>query len=150
MGICSWHRIMGIPHVGYERTWCKAIHADDREICSLYLKQSKDTGKPVSFEYRVMEWSNGAYTPESCKWVRSEVLPINNEAGEFSGYYATVTDITPLKLAEVAQKERADEALERTKQQGGHSVIVFFMMVSLTIFCRTIHRHDLSRTSEPA
>jgi signal transduction histidine kinase len=123
MAPCSWHQIMGIPHFAFEKTWCEVIHPEDRENCSSYLKQSKETGKPVSVEYRVVGLNNDVYTPESCKWVRSEVLPINNEAGEFHGYYATVTDITPLKLAEVAQKERADEALERTRQQGGYSVV---------------------------
>jgi len=69
-----------------------------------------------------MEMKDGVFNKDKVKWVVSEVLPDYGEDKlTLNGFHSTFTDITPLKLAEAAQKERADEALERTKQQGGHS-----------------------------
>jgi hypothetical protein len=120
----SWHKIMGVPRVNFQETWCDVIHPEDHGKCSQHLEESKITSKPISFEYRVMDSSEGFYNQDECKWVKSEVLPIYNEAGEFYGFYATVTDITLLKLSEVAQKDRADEALERTRQQGQYAPLL--------------------------
>jgi hypothetical protein len=44
-------------------------------------------------------------------------LPVYDDIRVLHEFYSTVADITSLKQAEEAQKERADEALERAKQQ---------------------------------
>ncbi|KAA8911455.1 hypothetical protein FN846DRAFT_774039 [Sphaerosporella brunnea] len=107
----AWHKIMGIPRFGPQKKWCDVICAEDRERCTAHLKGSRISGKPASIEYRVISGDEGS------KWVTSDIIPRFDDVGDIHGYYATVTDITPLKLAEAMQKERADEALERTRQQ---------------------------------
>jgi signal transduction histidine kinase len=101
-----------------EKTWWEAIHKDDREWWLKRLEDAFNTKVHLPIEYRVVDTSEGFYNDKKVKWVVSEVLPVFDEdTGKLQGFYSTVADITPLKLAEATQKERADEALERTRQQ---------------------------------
>ncbi|KAI5848318.1 hypothetical protein BZA05DRAFT_403673 [Tricharina praecox] len=120
----AWHEIMGVPKQGYETTWCESIHPDDRERCSRLIHAWPPNYTTISsrghlpIEYRVMEKTDGVFNKHKVKWVVSEVLAVYDDNSKvLNGFYSTLTDITLLKLAETTQKMRADEALERTKQQ---------------------------------
>ncbi|KAF8241685.1 hypothetical protein K440DRAFT_665193 [Wilcoxina mikolae CBS 423.85] len=113
----AWHEIMGIPRDRDEKTWIDVIHQDDRDWWSKRLHDAARCGVHLPIEYRLVDTTEGYYNDQKIKWVVSEVLPVYDDAGVLHGFYSTVADITPLKLAEKEQKERADEALERTKQQ---------------------------------
>ncbi|KAI5820916.1 hypothetical protein BZA77DRAFT_238992 [Pyronema omphalodes] len=112
----AWHEIMGLSKCD-AKSWCEVVHKDDRESVSRALDRAANLKCPISVEYRVADNKMGARDNQKFKWVVSNIVPVFEETGALHGFYSTIADVTPLKLAEEAQKERADEALKRSREQ---------------------------------
>lgn len=114
----AWHRIMGIPRDRGKEHWYDTIHASDREQwshrMSVALERAKNSERHTPVEYKIVDTSDNN---SKIRWVVSEVVPVYDDEEKHYGFYSTVSDVTDLKEAEEAQKERADDALEKSKQQ---------------------------------
>ncbi|MDZ7961286.1 MAG: PAS domain S-box protein [Aulosira sp. DedQUE10] len=75
-----------------------AIHPDNRDRMLQEWGQAITTGKLFEIEYRVRH-HNRAY-----RWFLARGVPIQNLAGEITGWVGTITDIDDFKRVELARK----------------------------------------------
>ncbi|MCB2229552.1 PAS domain-containing protein [bacterium] len=88
-----------------EMFWNKRVHPDDLEHVRTQLERI-NRGESVSYEYRFRH-KNGAYI-----WLRDDMTPLHDEAGNVIGLIGSWFDITERKWAE-AMLQRAHDELER-------------------------------------
>jgi PAS domain S-box-containing protein len=89
--------------------WYSRIHADDREIALAAEDRCRQTGEPISSEYRMMTRDG------RCLWFRDEAVILDSAASQTPVVYGILYDITSHKLAEEAlreSRERLDLALD--------------------------------------
>lgn len=79
------------------------MHVDDRVPAQAAFERSLETGEPYEREYRLC--LPGFDEP---RWFLGRALPVRDEAGRISRWYATSTDIHEQKLAEVALLDSRD------------------------------------------
>ncbi|MEH1820681.1 MAG: PAS domain S-box protein [Nostoc sp.] len=76
-----------------------AIHPDERDRTLQKWEEAITTGKLFEIEYRVRH-HQGLYS-----WFLARGVPIQNLAGEITGWVGTITDIDDFKRAELARKQ---------------------------------------------
>ncbi|WP_334914657.1 PAS domain S-box protein [Nostoc sp.] len=76
-----------------------AIHPDERDRTLQEWGEAITTGKLFEIEYRVRH-HQGLYS-----WFLARGVPIQNLAGEITGWVGTITDIDDFKRAELARKQ---------------------------------------------
>ncbi|MFN6462356.1 MAG: PAS domain S-box protein [Nostoc sp. DedVER02] len=76
-----------------------AIHPDERDRTLQEWGEAIATGKLFEIEYRVRHYQ-GLYS-----WFLARGVPIQNLAGEITGWVGTITDIDDFKRAELARKQ---------------------------------------------
>jgi two-component system, cell cycle sensor histidine kinase and response regulator CckA len=81
--------------------WIDAIHAEDRERVFEEWYDATQHKRAFFLEYRLQ-------TPQGkVNWVVGSAVAIQNEVGEITGYFGTVTDISDRKDAEQKIREQA-------------------------------------------
>lgn len=79
------------------------LHPDDRGPAQAAFEHSLQTGEPYEHEYRLCLPSF-----EQPRWVLGRALPVRDETGRVTRWYATSTDIHEQKLTEAALLDSRD------------------------------------------
>lgn len=83
--------------------WQQAVHPEDRPCVAAQWEAATAQGRPFLCECRFLR-------PAGLAWVVSQAAR-EDEGRPEAGYVGTLTDITPIKLAERAVQQQADELL---------------------------------------
>ncbi|QDU82038.1 Virulence sensor protein BvgS precursor [Polystyrenella longa] len=88
---------------------CEVIHADDVARAESRWIMSMESHKSYHCEFRVKEANSGKF-----KWHLARAVPVRDEKGDVTQWYATCTDIHQRKLAE----KKLSEALIKSTTAG--------------------------------
>ncbi|HVY05232.1 MAG TPA: ATP-binding protein [Burkholderiales bacterium] len=112
--LCTWFNRQWLDFVGrpLERElgngWVENLHPDDVSFCLEVYNKAFDNRRPFTMEYRLRNRAG------EHRWVLDKGLPLQDAAGEFTGYVGSCTDIHDQKHQERALQEtsqRKDEFL---------------------------------------
>ncbi|KAJ5972386.1 CheY-like superfamily [Penicillium vulpinum] len=106
-----------IPHpsINFSECWLRSVHPDDYDRVSTGYREVATSKQPLRLEYHTRD-------PDSI-WCVMTLDRLDDKdvqcfgLGEGGVYICTIADITPEKRAELIQKQAAEEAQERKKQQ---------------------------------
>jgi diguanylate cyclase (GGDEF)-like protein/PAS domain S-box-containing protein len=112
--------------------WTKRLHPDDRERALTTYLQGRESGKPFTFEYRLL---SGDGDPV---WFRDSAVVVRNEQGEPAFIEGVMLDITDRKKAE----EQAVFLAYHDKLTGLPNKAMFEELLELSI--ARARRHDLA------
>jgi PAS domain-containing protein len=98
------------------KAWPQSIHSEDYErVMEAYRESFKRPGKTLRVEFRTIGpqdvWRLLMLSPLGDSRMRDESIE------KYGGFVCAVIDITPNKAQELAQKQAAQEAVERKEQQ---------------------------------
>ena len=112
--------------------WTKRLHPDDRERALTTYLQGRESGKPFTFEYRLLT-GEGGYV-----WFRDSAVVVRDERGEPAFIEGVMLDITDRKNAE----EQAAFLAYHDKLTGLPNKAMFEELLELSI--ARARRHDLA------
>ncbi|MEX2406268.1 MAG: EAL domain-containing protein [Actinomycetota bacterium] len=112
--------------------WTKRLHPDDRERALTTYLQGRESGKPFTFEYRLL---SGDGDPV---WFRDSAVVVRDERGEPAFIEGVMLDITDRKNAE----EQAAFLAYHDKLTGLPNKAMFEELLELSI--ARARRHDLA------
>ena len=127
--------LLGIkPHEYIEdpNLWTKRLHPDDRERALTTYLQGRESGKPFTFEYRLLSGEGGHV------WFRDSAVVVRDERGEPAFIEGVMLDITDRKNAE----EQAAFLAYHDKLTGLPNKAMFEELLELSI--ARARRHDLA------
>ncbi|KAK9449330.1 uncharacterized protein V1518DRAFT_383134 [Limtongia smithiae] len=111
----AWYRMSSYPLDGNPSYWIKSVHPGDHTLVRESFRRAMQ-GKEERIEFR---WARRAgEAPNIERWCASAISaesdPQTNQIMYLTGVW---TDITERKQSEALQRQRADEAVERRRQQ---------------------------------
>jgi diguanylate cyclase (GGDEF)-like protein/PAS domain S-box-containing protein len=112
--------------------WTKRLHPDDRERALTTYLQGRESGKPFTFEYRLLSGEGGHV------WFRDSAVVVRDERGEPAFIEGVMLDITDRKNAE----EQAAFLAYHDKLTGLPNKAMFEELLELSI--ARARRHDLA------
>ncbi len=112
--------------------WTKRLHPDDRERALTTYLQGRESGKPFTFEYRLLS-GDGSHV-----WFRDSAVVVRDERGEPAFIEGVMLDITDRKNAE----EQAAFLAYHDKLTGLPNKAMFEELLELSI--ARARRHDLA------
>ena len=112
--------------------WTKRLHPDDRERALTTYLQGRESGKPFTFEYRLLT-GEGGYV-----WFRDSAVVVRDDRGEPAFIEGVMLDITDRKNAE----EQAAFLAYHDKLTGLPNKAMFEELLELSI--ARARRHDLA------
>ncbi|MEX2202528.1 MAG: EAL domain-containing protein [Actinomycetota bacterium] len=112
--------------------WTKRLYPDDRERALTTYQQGRESGKPFTFEYRLLS-SEGEPV-----WFRDSAVVVRNDRGEPAFIEGVMLDITDRKKAE----EQAAFLAYHDKLTGLPNKAMFEELLELSI--ARARRHDLA------
>ena len=127
--------LLGIkPHeyIDDPNLWTKRLHPDDRERALTTYLQGRESGKPFTFEYRLLTGEGGHV------WFRDSAVVVRDERGEPAFIEGVMLDITDRKNAE----EQAAFLAYHDKLTGLPNKAMFEELLELSI--ARARRHDLA------
>jgi diguanylate cyclase (GGDEF)-like protein/PAS domain S-box-containing protein len=127
--------LLGITPAQYiddPNLWTKRLHPDDRERALTTYLQGRESGKPFTFEYRLLS-GDGAPV-----WFRDSAVVVRDEHGEPAFIEGVMLDITDRKNAE----EQAAFLAYHDKLTGLPNKAMFEELLELSI--ARAKRHDLA------
>jgi diguanylate cyclase (GGDEF)-like protein/PAS domain S-box-containing protein len=127
--------LLGIkPHeyIDDPNLWTKRLHPDDRERALTTYLQGRESGKPFTFEYRLLSGEGGHV------WFRDSAVVVRDERGEPAFIEGVMLDITDRKNAE----EQAAFLAYHDKLTGLPNKAMFEELLELSI--ARARRHDLA------
>ncbi|RZU39504.1 PAS domain S-box-containing protein [Edaphobacter modestus] len=83
----------------FGKGWMAGVHPDDLDRCLKVYAEHFETQEPFQMEYRLRR-RDGVY-----RWVLDHGLPRFGASEEFLGFIGSCTDITEMKMAEIALRE---------------------------------------------
>lgn len=108
-----------IPSTSEKKTvshnWMQALSEEDRKYYLQIIKKSISEGTPYRFEYRIEENGN-------VRWILERGYPVKDEKGRIEMIAGVCSNITDLKVAELALKEN-EEKLRTILSSIGDAVI---------------------------
>ena len=112
--------------------WTKRLHPDDRERALTTYLQGRESGKPFTFEYRLLSGEGGHV------WFRDSAVVVRDDRGEPAFIEGVMLDITDRKNAE----EQAAFLAYHDKLTGLPNKAMFEELLELSI--ARARRHDLA------
>ena len=112
--------------------WTKRLHPDDRERALTTYLQGRESGKPFTFEYRLLSGEGGHV------WFRDSAVVVRDDRGEPAFIESVMLDITDRKNAE----EQAAFLAYHDKLTGLPNKAMFEELLELSI--ARARRHDLA------
>jgi PAS domain S-box-containing protein len=108
----AYYQITGLDQDAPLSSWIDVVHPDDVErVANIYAKSKEQRCKA---EFRVLTGGVNADGTPAVRWVESTAGPQYDSLGQVCG---TIMDITLRKEKEEYQVRRAEDALERKRQQ---------------------------------
>lgn len=111
----AWYTLSSYPRNGNPSFWIKAVHPGDRVLVRDSWRRAK-LGKSERIEFR---WAvRPGEVSKFERWCASAIsAEFDSETGKISTLTGIWTDITERKQSEALQRQRADDAVERKRQQ---------------------------------
>jgi PAS domain S-box-containing protein len=91
--------------------WGDVLHPDDRDRSIATWRESVQTGKDYTIEYRLRSGANNRY-----RWFLGQAFPLRNHAGEIVKWFGTCTDIHDQKIV-LAERDQALEREQAAREQ---------------------------------
>ncbi|KAK7207976.1 hypothetical protein BZA70DRAFT_234017 [Myxozyma melibiosi] len=111
----AWYKLSSYPKDGNPSFWIKAVHPGDRALVRESWRRVM-LGKSERIEFRWAHRPGEVSKVE--RWCASAVsAEFDSETGKLSTLTGVWTDITERKQSEALQRQRADDAVERKRQQ---------------------------------
>ncbi|KAK9467246.1 hypothetical protein V1512DRAFT_238088 [Lipomyces arxii] len=111
----AWFKLSSLPRDNNPTYWIKAVHMGDRSLVRDSWRRVMQ-GKDERIEFRWARRRGEASTVE--RWCDSAVsAEVDADTGNILYITGVWSDITERKQAEAMQKQRADDAVERRRQQ---------------------------------
>ncbi|KAJ5169366.1 CheY-like superfamily [Penicillium coprophilum] len=110
-----FRELIPYPSVNFSECWLRSVHPDDHDRVSAGYREVATSKQPLRLEYHTRD-------PNSI-WCVMTLERLNDKdvqcfgLGEGGVFICTIADITPEKRAELVQKQAAEEAQERKRQQ---------------------------------
>ncbi|KAJ5942531.1 hypothetical protein N7516_002699 [Penicillium verrucosum] len=110
-----FRELIPCPSVNFSEDWLRSVHPDDYERVSNGYREVATSKRPLRLEYHTRD-------PDSI-WCVMTLDRLDDKdvqcfgLGDDGVFICTVADITPEKKAELLQRQAAEEAQERKKQQ---------------------------------
>ncbi|KAJ5962131.1 hypothetical protein N7501_007072 [Penicillium viridicatum] len=110
-----FRELIPCPSVNFLECWLRSVHPDDYERVSNGYREVATSKRPLRLEYHTRD-------PDS-SWCVMTLDRLDDKdvqcfgLGDGGVFICTVADITPEKKAELLQRQAAEEAQERKKQQ---------------------------------
>ncbi|KAJ5375101.1 CheY-like superfamily [Penicillium concentricum] len=110
-----FRELVPYPSVNFSDCWLSSVHPDDYDRVSAGYREVATSKQPLRLEYHTRD-------PDSI-WCVMTLDRLDDKdvqcfgLGEGGVFICTIADITPEKRAELVQKQAAEEAQERKKQQ---------------------------------
>jgi PAS domain S-box-containing protein len=86
-----------------DRGWLRVVHPDDREETAAAWEHAMATGEPFDVLHRMRRF-DGVY-----RWYHARAEPLRNAAGEIVRWYALLSDVHDLRIAEEALRHSQAE-----------------------------------------
>lgn len=116
-----WSEITGLSEAEAQGLgWKNALHPEDRELVFGFWLATAFTETDLNLEYR-FQHSNGKIA-----WVLGSAVALRNNAGEVTGFFGTITDMSERKAIEAQLTDRE----ERFRQLAENINHVFWMIKS--------------------
>ncbi|KAJ5504415.1 CheY-like superfamily [Penicillium fimorum] len=110
-----FRELIPYPSVNFSDCWLRSVHPDDYNRVSTGYREVATSKQPLRLEYHTRD-------PDSI-WCVMTLDRLDDKdvqcfgLGEGGVFICTIADITPEKRAELVQKQAAEEAQERKRQQ---------------------------------
>lgn len=110
-----FRELIPCPSVNLSECWLRSVHPDDYERVSNGYREVETSKRPLRLEYHTCD-------PDSI-WCVMTLDRLDDKdvqcfgLGDGGVFICTIADITPEKKAELLQRQAAEEAQERKKQQ---------------------------------
>ncbi|OQE13023.1 hypothetical protein PENFLA_c057G08237 [Penicillium flavigenum] len=110
-----FRELIPCPSVNFSECWLRSVHPDDYDRVSTGYREVATSKLPLRFEYHTRD-------PDSI-WCVMTLDRLDDKDVQCFGlddggvFICTIADITPEKKAELLQRQAAEEAQERKKQQ---------------------------------
>jgi diguanylate cyclase (GGDEF)-like protein/PAS domain S-box-containing protein len=92
----AWEDFTGRPlEAETGARWIDSVHPEDRSRLAREWDEALGLRKPLETHYRLLR-ADGSWG-----WIHHNAVPVNDEAGRFSGYLGTCVDITERRAAEL-------------------------------------------------
>jgi signal transduction histidine kinase/ActR/RegA family two-component response regulator len=110
-----FRELIPCPSVNFSECWLRSVHPDDYDRVSTGYREVASSKLPLRFEYHTRD-------PDSI-WCVMTLDRLDDKdvqcfgLGDGGVFICTIADITPEKKAELLQRQAAEEAQERKKQQ---------------------------------
>ncbi|KAJ6149589.1 hypothetical protein N7471_000788 [Penicillium samsonianum] len=110
-----FRELIPCPSVNFSECWLRSVHPDDYDRVSIEYREAVSSKQRLRFEYHTRD-------PDSI-WCVMTLDRLNDKdvqcfgLGDGAMFICTIADITPEKKAELLQRQAAEEAQERKKQQ---------------------------------
>ncbi|CAI7610373.1 unnamed protein product [Penicillium crustosum] len=110
-----FRELIPCPSVNFSECWLHSVHPDDYERVSNGYREVETSKQPLRLEYHTRD-------PDSI-WCVMTLDRLDDKdvqcfgLGDGGVFICTIADITPEKKAELLQRQAAEEAQERKKQQ---------------------------------
>ncbi|KAK9495225.1 hypothetical protein V1508DRAFT_430295 [Lipomyces doorenjongii] len=111
----AWYKLSHLPKENNPSFWIKSVHPGDRSLVRDSWRRVMQ-GKEERIEFRWARRRGEATTVE--RWCDSAAsAEIDPDTGKITHITGVWSDITERKQAEALQRQRADDAVERRRQQ---------------------------------
>ncbi|KAJ8102773.1 hypothetical protein POJ06DRAFT_245589 [Lipomyces tetrasporus] len=111
----AWYKLSHLPKENNPSFWIKSVHPGDRSLVRDSWRRAMQ-GKEERIEFRWARRRGEATTVE--RWCDSAVsAEVDPDTGKITHLTGVWSDITERKQAEALQRQRADDAVERRRQQ---------------------------------
>ncbi|KGO36362.1 CheY-like superfamily [Penicillium expansum] len=110
-----FRELIPCPSVNFSECWLRSVHPDDYDRVSTGYREVATSKQPLRLEYHTRD-------PDSI-WCVMTLDRLDDKdvqcfgLGDGGVFICTIADITPEKKAELLQRQAAEEAQERKKQQ---------------------------------
>lgn len=108
----AYYHITGLRQDVPMDSWIDVVHPDDHEMVQRIFSQCRQSR--VKLEFRILTGDSNPDGAPQIKWVEGTAGPQYDAIGQVCG---TIVDITHRKEKEEYQVKRAEDALERKRQQ---------------------------------
>ncbi|CAG8904576.1 unnamed protein product [Penicillium egyptiacum] len=110
-----FRELIPCPSLNFSECWLRSVHPDDYDRVATGYREVATSKQPLRFEYHARD-------PDSI-WCVMTLDRLDDKdvqcfgLGDGGVFICTIADITPEKQAELLQRQAAEEAQERKKQQ---------------------------------